>query len=337
MAQSGSVLRGGRGRKPGAVPRGEPAPGQTHRAGRRGRPQRPAVPPRARHAALVGDGPVGADTRDGRRRIPLLPAPERQHREGRSAAAATPRRRRSAPNAAGQTPLNILLIGSDSRASDENVELGGARKDRGNPPLADVQMLIHLAADRKSASVVSIPRDTRVDIPECTDPESGRELPAGQHDHQHLAGPRRSGLHAGDLGEPHRDLHRPLDDDRLRGRGEYGGRHRRGRGVRGAERVGPPAARRARRLRPEAEGRPDEGPGRAGFAVAAHPPRLGQRPAAGQGAAHVHELDDPHAQAAERLHRHRPADGPGRGGHQIADTCRRRSARSRSCTTSGRS
>ncbi|MBZ9640174.1 LCP family protein, partial [Streptomyces sp. PSKA30] len=77
------------------------------------------------------------------------------------------------PNAAGQTPLNILLIGSDSRNSDENVKLGGSKDNRGNPPLGDVQMLIHLSADRKSAAVVSIPRDTRVDIPKCTDPETG--------------------------------------------------------------------------------------------------------------------------------------------------------------------
>jgi LCP family protein required for cell wall assembly len=85
--------------------------------------------------------------------------------------------RRTEPNAAGQTPLNILLIGSDSRKSDANVRLGGSRDSRGNPPLGDVQMLIHLAADRRSASVVSIPRDTRVDIPECTDPVSGRTYP----------------------------------------------------------------------------------------------------------------------------------------------------------------
>ncbi|MEU6353207.1 LCP family protein [Streptomyces sp. NPDC047072] len=86
--------------------------------------------------------------------------------------------RRAAPNAAGQTPLNILLIGSDSRASAANVRLGGSRDDRGNPPLGDVQMLIHLAADRKSAAVVSIPRDTRVDIPKCTDPKTGTKYPA---------------------------------------------------------------------------------------------------------------------------------------------------------------
>jgi LCP family protein required for cell wall assembly len=85
---------------------------------------------------------------------------------------------KSQPNAAGQTPLNILLIGSDSRNSAENVKLGGSRDNRGNPPLADVQMLIHLSADRKSAALVSIPRDTRVHIPQCTDPGTGKTYPA---------------------------------------------------------------------------------------------------------------------------------------------------------------
>ncbi|MFJ9664658.1 LCP family protein [Streptomyces sp. NPDC101219] len=86
--------------------------------------------------------------------------------------------RRAEPNAAGQTPLNILLIGSDSRASDRNVALGGSRDNRDSPPLGDVQMLIHLAADRRSAAVVSVPRDTRVDIPRCRDPRTGRTYPA---------------------------------------------------------------------------------------------------------------------------------------------------------------
>jgi LCP family protein required for cell wall assembly len=81
------------------------------------------------------------------------------------------------PNAAGQTPLNILLIGSDSRNSDENVKLGGSRDQRGSKPLADVQMLVHVSADRKSASVVSIPRDTRVTIPRCEDPKTGETYP----------------------------------------------------------------------------------------------------------------------------------------------------------------
>ncbi|HZF91136.1 LCP family protein [Streptomyces sp.] len=78
------------------------------------------------------------------------------------------------PNAAGQTPLNILLIGSDARDSKENQKLGGAKETFGGTPLADVQMLLHLSADRKSMSVVSMPRDTLVHIPRCTDPDDGK-------------------------------------------------------------------------------------------------------------------------------------------------------------------
>ncbi|MFI2038708.1 LCP family protein [Streptomyces bottropensis] len=77
------------------------------------------------------------------------------------------------PNAAGQTPLNILLIGSDARDTAENQKLGGARDTFDGPPLADVQMLLHLSADRSNMSVVSMPRDTLLDIPKCTDPDSG--------------------------------------------------------------------------------------------------------------------------------------------------------------------
>ncbi|MGW7416280.1 LCP family protein [Streptomyces sp. NPDC054863] len=82
-------------------------------------------------------------------------------------------------NAAGQTPLNILLIGSDSRADPKNVKLGGGKDLTKNPPLADVQKLLHVSADRKHASVVSIPRDTRVDIPECRDETTKKVTPAG--------------------------------------------------------------------------------------------------------------------------------------------------------------
>ncbi|MBQ1089466.1 LCP family protein [Streptomyces sp. B93] len=82
------------------------------------------------------------------------------------------------PNAAGQTPLNILLIGSDARDSKANQKLGGARETFGAPPLADVQMLLHLSADRSNMSVVSMPRDTLVQIPKCTDPDDGEVYPA---------------------------------------------------------------------------------------------------------------------------------------------------------------
>ncbi|MEU2235352.1 LCP family protein [Streptomyces vietnamensis] len=75
--------------------------------------------------------------------------------------------KKAAPNALGDTPLNILLIGSDDRKDPRNVALGGGKKDRYRPPLADVQMLLHISADRENASIISIPRDTVVRIPEC--------------------------------------------------------------------------------------------------------------------------------------------------------------------------
>ncbi|WNI24437.1 LCP family protein [Streptomyces sp. ITFR-16] len=86
--------------------------------------------------------------------------------------------KKTAPNAAGQTPLNLLLIGSDSRNSKENLKLGGSKSSVGGIPLADVQMLLHVSADRKNASVISIPRDTRVDIPACKNPDTGKTYPA---------------------------------------------------------------------------------------------------------------------------------------------------------------
>ncbi|WP_329119871.1 LCP family protein [Streptomyces sp. NBC_01353] len=75
--------------------------------------------------------------------------------------------KKATPNALGDTPLNILLIGSDSRADAKNVALGGGKNLRDSAPLADVQMLLHISADRKNANIVSIPRDTIVKIPEC--------------------------------------------------------------------------------------------------------------------------------------------------------------------------
>ncbi|MFF0017263.1 LCP family protein [Streptomyces sp. NPDC005374] len=84
------------------------------------------------------------------------------------------------PNSAGQTPLNILLIGSDARDSKENQELGGAKETFGSTPLADVQMLLHLSADRSNLSVVSMPRDTLLKIPKCTDPDDGKVYAASE-------------------------------------------------------------------------------------------------------------------------------------------------------------
>ncbi|MET8981925.1 LCP family protein [Streptomyces sp. NPDC004539] len=81
-------------------------------------------------------------------------------------------------NAAGQRALNILLIGSDARDTAENQKLGGAKDTFGGPPLADVQMLLHVSADRSNMSVVSMPRDTLLDIPKCSDPDGKKTYEA---------------------------------------------------------------------------------------------------------------------------------------------------------------
>ncbi|MFG2985388.1 LCP family protein [Streptomyces sp. NPDC048258] len=85
----------------------------------------------------------------------------------------------SKPNAFGQTPLNILLIGSDARNDAANQALGGATDTFDGPPLADVQMLLHLSADRSNMSVVSMPRDTILMMPKCTEP-NGKVHPASK-------------------------------------------------------------------------------------------------------------------------------------------------------------
>ncbi|MFG2628647.1 LCP family protein [Streptomyces sp. NPDC048473] len=58
---------------------------------------------------------------------------------------------------------NILLIGSDSRAGD-NRKYG---HDDGGSQRSDTTILLHLAADRKSATAMSLPRDLMVEIPVC--------------------------------------------------------------------------------------------------------------------------------------------------------------------------
>ncbi|WP_406279048.1 LCP family protein [Embleya sp. NBC_00896] len=83
---------------------------------------------------------------------------------------------KEAPDEFGRTPINILMIGSDGRNDPTDCKLGGACD--GGAPRADVQMLLHVSADRSNASVISIPRDTRVPIPSCTDPKTKQKFPA---------------------------------------------------------------------------------------------------------------------------------------------------------------
>ncbi|MFJ2827406.1 LCP family protein [Streptomyces sp. NPDC087263] len=61
---------------------------------------------------------------------------------------------------------NILVLGSDTR-SGSNVKLGGGTDD--GSARSDTAMVVHVNEGHKSASVVSIPRDTLVERPSCTD------------------------------------------------------------------------------------------------------------------------------------------------------------------------
>ena len=69
-------------------------------------------------------------------------------------------------------PLNILLLGSDTRVGQSEV-LG----DTG-AGLSDTTILLHLSADRTRAYGVSIPRDLMVERPECPD-DDGTAIPGG--------------------------------------------------------------------------------------------------------------------------------------------------------------
>ncbi|MEU5245351.1 LCP family protein [Streptomyces asoensis] len=68
---------------------------------------------------------------------------------------------------------NILLIGSDSRSGDGNRKYG---RDSGTER-SDTTILLHLAAGRRSATAVSVPRDLMVDVPGCLGPDGKRTRP----------------------------------------------------------------------------------------------------------------------------------------------------------------
>jgi LCP family protein required for cell wall assembly len=79
------------------------------------------------------------------------------------------------PKAVVQTdtsPMNLLIMGSDSREGDGNDaygSFGGAR--------SDTTLLVHLYEGRKDAVVVSIPRDSWVEIAGCTQSDGSKTYP----------------------------------------------------------------------------------------------------------------------------------------------------------------
>ena len=62
--------------------------------------------------------------------------------------------------------VNILVVGTDSR-NGASGELGAGDADDVPGLRNDSTMVIHISADRSRAQIISIPRDTLVDIPAC--------------------------------------------------------------------------------------------------------------------------------------------------------------------------
>ncbi|WP_084729914.1 LCP family protein [Streptacidiphilus neutrinimicus] len=83
------------------------------------------------------------------------------------------------PDAFGRTPIDILVIGTDARNTQADCNLGGDCNIGGGFGNADVEMLVHVSANRSNATVMSIPRDTIVDVPACTDPTNSANRTGG--------------------------------------------------------------------------------------------------------------------------------------------------------------
>ena len=69
--------------------------------------------------------------------------------------------------------INVLVIGSDTREGQGTTAYGPVGAE-----LADVIILLHVAADRKNAVALSFPRDLMVEMPSCPNPDGGEPYPA---------------------------------------------------------------------------------------------------------------------------------------------------------------
>lgn len=77
--------------------------------------------------------------------------------------------------------LNILVMGSDSRAGEGNAI---DSEDPGNGARSDTTVILHLSADRERAYGISIPRDSIVTRPDCGEDD---EIPGAEADKWNVA------------------------------------------------------------------------------------------------------------------------------------------------------
>lgn len=83
--------------------------------------------------------------------------------EGLVDAAPTPTKDPDPSDAHAGQPVNILVLGSDQR-DGVNAEIGGEEEGM----RSDTTILVHVSADRTRVEMVSLPRDSLVQIPSCT-------------------------------------------------------------------------------------------------------------------------------------------------------------------------
>ena len=69
-------------------------------------------------------------------------------------------------------PVNLLLMGTDIR-DGSNADIGGSVEGM----RSDTTMLVHVSADRQWIEVVSIPRDSLVNVPACKLPDGTESAP----------------------------------------------------------------------------------------------------------------------------------------------------------------
>lgn len=110
---------------------------------------------------VLGGGVVGFTVLRWRSNVTTLPSVAHLVAPPAPVGTATPQQPSTDDAMAGRA-VNLLVLGTDDR-SGENAALAGEDPGGGS----DTTMIVHLAADRSRTEVVSIPRDSRAEIPAC--------------------------------------------------------------------------------------------------------------------------------------------------------------------------
>ena len=84
----------------------------------------------------------------------------------------------------GNTAINILLLGSDTRDTAKDCTLGGDCSGSAAGANADGELILHVSAERTNATVMSIPRDTEMNVPHCTTNSAGQSTITGHYEGQ---------------------------------------------------------------------------------------------------------------------------------------------------------